>query len=66
MDLGPFVDEEINIAPTPVETDLEVTAINILRPIEPMLTEADFARMVDRLRGALAGFCQGNRDKSEA
>jgi hypothetical protein len=58
--------EEINITPTPVETDFEVTAINILGPIQPMLTEADFTRVVDRLRGAMAGFCQGNRDRSAA
>jgi hypothetical protein len=50
--------EELDIKRTPVDTDFEVTAMRILEPIQPTLTEADFTRVVDRLGGAMAGFCQ--------
>jgi hypothetical protein len=40
--------------------DFESTALNILQPVQPKLSEAEFIRMVDRLRGAMVGFCQWN------
>jgi hypothetical protein len=40
------------------DTDFENVAVTILGPIQPMLSEAEFTRMVDRLGGAMAGFCQ--------
>jgi hypothetical protein len=40
--------------------DFESTAVNILQPVQPKLSEAEFVRMVDRLRGAMLGFCQRN------
>ena len=52
--------EELNIEPTPVDTDFAVMVARILDPIQPTLTEVDFARVVDRLGGAMAGFCQGS------
>jgi hypothetical protein len=35
--------------------DFESTALNILQPVQPKLSEAEFIRMVDRLRGAMVG-----------
>jgi hypothetical protein len=52
--------EELNIKHTPVDTDFEVMAMRILEPIQPTLTQVDFTRVVDRLGGAMAGFCQGS------
>jgi hypothetical protein len=40
--------------------DFESMALNILRPLQPKLSEAQFMRMVDRLRGAMVAFCQRN------
>jgi hypothetical protein len=42
------------------DSDFEDTAVNILQPVQPKLSEAEFTRMVDRLRGAMVGFCQRN------
>ncbi len=58
--------EELNTKSTTADTDFKMMAINILEPIRPTLTEADFARIVDRLRGAMVGFCQSDRDRSAA
>jgi hypothetical protein len=44
----------------PADGDFERVAINILEPVHPKLSEAEFVRMVDRLRGAMVGFCQSN------
>ena len=43
-----------------VDGDFESTAVDILQPVQPKLSEAEFIRMVDRLRGAMVGFCQRN------
>jgi hypothetical protein len=43
---------------------LENMAANILEPVRAKLSEADFARIVDRFRGAMTGFCQ--RDEAKA
>ncbi len=58
--------EELSTSGTTADTNFKVTAANILEPIRPTLTETDFARIVDRLRGAMAGFCQADRDQSAA
>jgi hypothetical protein len=42
------------------DSEFESTAVNILQPVQPKLSEAEFMRMVDRLRGAMVGFCQRN------
>jgi hypothetical protein len=42
------------------DVDFESTARNILQPVQPKLSQAEFMRMVDRLRGAMVGFCQKN------
>jgi len=43
--------------------DFENTAAKILEPVRLKLSEADFARIVDRLDGAMAGFCQRDEAK---
>jgi hypothetical protein len=49
--------EQLNTERT-TGTDFENLAVTILRPIQPILSEAEVKRMVDRLGGAMAGFCQ--------
>src|SRR5215467_648945 len=44
--------EQLLIRRTTPDTDFETMAVNIVKPIESMLTEREFARIVDRLRGA--------------
>jgi len=56
--------EQLSINNAPANVDFENKAVNILEPVRPKLSEADFARIVDRLRGAMAGFCQ--RDEAKA
>jgi hypothetical protein len=46
------------------DIDFGNIAVNILEPVRVKLSEVDFTRIVDRLRGAMVGFCQ--RDESEA
>jgi len=46
------------------DVDFENTAVNILEPVRAKLGEANFTRIVDRLRGAMVGFCQ--RDEVKA
>src|SRR6266446_5437013 len=43
--------EELNTTRTAAETDFENVAVNILQPVQPKLSAAEFMRMVDRLRG---------------
>jgi len=50
--------EELNIKPTAADTDFAIMALNILQPIQPSLSEPESTRMTDRLRGAMAAFCQ--------
>jgi hypothetical protein len=38
---------------------------NILEPVRVKLSEADFARIVDRLGGAMVGFCQRDEVKAQ-
>jgi hypothetical protein len=50
--------EELNTTRASPDAGFEDMAVNIVEPIRSMLGEAEFSRIVDRLRGALAGFCQ--------
>ena len=45
--------------------DFENTAAKILEPVRLKVSEADFARIVDRLRGAMAGFCEPDEAKAQ-
>jgi hypothetical protein len=56
--------EQLNSKSAGANVDFESMAVNILEPMRATLSEANFARIVDRLRGALVGFCQ--RDEAEA
>jgi hypothetical protein len=56
--------EELNNESAPASVACENVAINIIEPVRAKLSEADFARIVDRLRGAMVGFCQ--RDEVKA
>jgi hypothetical protein len=55
---------QLSTGGAPTNGDFEKMAVNILAPLRAKLCEADFTRIVDRLRGAMAGFCQ--RDEAEA
>jgi hypothetical protein len=56
--------EQLNIKNVGTNVDFSNMATNILEPMRANLSEANFARIVDRLRGAMAGFCQ--RDEAKA
>jgi seryl-tRNA synthetase len=50
--------EQLNTERAEADTDFQDMALTILSPIQPTLSEAEFTRMMDRLGGAMAGFCQ--------
>jgi hypothetical protein len=56
--------EQLNAKSVGANVDFENMATNILEPIRAKLSEANFTRIVDRLRGAMVGFCQ--RDEAKA
>ncbi len=56
--------EQLDMERATANADFEAMAANIIKPVQPMLSDVEFARIVDRLRGAMAGFCQGNRIQS--
>jgi hypothetical protein len=56
---------QLNIERGTADEDFEAMAIAILEPVSATLSEADFARIVDRLRGAMVGFCQHDDLKAE-
>jgi hypothetical protein len=56
--------EQVNSKSVGPNVDFENMATNILEPMRAKLSEANFARIVDRLKGAMAGFCQ--RDEAIA
>ena len=56
--------EQLNSKSAGANVDFENRAVNILEPMRAKLSEANFARIVDRLRGAMVGFCQ--RDEAKA
>jgi hypothetical protein len=49
---------QLNTKRTVADEDFEAMAVTILEPVKAKLREAVFARIVDRLRGAMVGFCQ--------
>jgi hypothetical protein len=53
--------EQLTIKHT-ADTTFENKAVNILRAVQPRLTEAECTRMADRLEGAMAAFCQVGSD----
>jgi hypothetical protein len=57
--------EQLLTQRTTPDTDFETMAVNIVKSIQPMLTEKEFVRIVDRLRGAMLGFCQGDWSKTQ-
>jgi hypothetical protein len=58
--------EQLNTRRTTADADFENMAVNILEPVKSMLSEVEFTRMVDRLRGAMAGFCQSDWGQTAA
>jgi hypothetical protein len=56
--------EQLSTKSPPADVDFENVALNILEPVRAKLSEAVFSRIVDRLRGAMIGFCQ--RDEAKA
>jgi len=56
--------EQLRSKSIPADVGFEGIAADILEPVRSKLCEADFVRIVDRLRGAMAGFCQ--RDEAKA
>ena len=56
--------EQLSTGGHPANFDFANVALNILEPVRAKLSEANFARIVDRLRGAMAAFCQ--RDEAKA
>ena len=47
--------EQLSTKCPSADVDLENMAENILEPVRAQLSEANFTRIVDRLRGAMAG-----------
>jgi hypothetical protein len=52
--------EQLNAKPTTAGTSFEDRAVSVMKPLQPMLSEQEFTRVVDRLRGAMVGFCKRN------
>ena len=50
--------EQLNCKGAGANVDFENMTVNILEPMRAKLSEANFARIVGRLRGAMVGFCQ--------
>jgi len=57
--------EQLNSKSAGANVDFENMAVNILEPMRATLSEANFARIVDRLRGAMVGFCQRDENKAQ-
>jgi hypothetical protein len=51
--------EQLNADRPAPDVSFEHKAVTILGPVEPRLTTAERKRVVDRLSGAMAAFCQG-------
>ncbi len=58
--------EQFNKRRTTADTDFENIAVNILESVQLKLSDAEFMRIVDRLRGAMVGFCQSDWGQSAA
>ena len=57
--------EQLNCKGAGANVDFENMTVNILEPMRAKLSEANFARIVDRLRGAMVGFCQRDQAKAQ-
>src|SRR5258707_5048178 len=57
--------EQLNSKSAGASVDFDNMAVNILEPLRAKLSEVDFARIVDRLRGAMAGFRQRDEAKTQ-
>jgi len=57
--------EQLATKRTVPDTDFQSMAVEIVKPVQPMLSAVEFARIVDRLRGAMVGFCQGDWGKAQ-
>ena len=57
--------EQLSTTSPPAHVDFKNVALNILEPVRAKLSEADFARIADRLRGAMVGFCQHDEAKAQ-
>jgi hypothetical protein len=57
--------EQLSTKDPSANVDFENMAVNILEPLRAKLSEAHFTRIVDRLRGAMVGFCQRDEGKAQ-
>ena len=57
--------EQLRTERAPGNVDFENMAANILEPVRAKVGEANFTRIVDRLRGAMVGFCQREEAKAQ-
>ena len=57
--------EQLSTKSPPAHVDFKNVALNILEPVRAKLSEADFSRIIDRLRGAMNGFCQCDEAKAQ-
>ena len=58
--------EQLETERATADADFGNMAVTIMKPVQPMLSDAEFTRMVDRLGGAMAGFCHGDLGQSAA
>jgi hypothetical protein len=58
--------QQLNIKPIAADTDFGNMAFTIFRPVQSVLGEKEFTRMVGRLKGAMVGFCQSDWTDQEA
>jgi hypothetical protein len=56
---------QLNSNRVTADEDFEAIAVTILDPVKANLSEASFARIVDRLRGAMVAFCQRDEVKAQ-
>src|SRR6266404_708697 len=57
--------EQLSTKSALANVDFENMAVNILEPVRVKLSKANFTRIVDRLGGAMAGFCQRDEAKTQ-
>jgi hypothetical protein len=51
--------EQLDIKRAPAAVNFENMASGIVEPVQPRLTDAECGRVVNRLGGAMAAFCEG-------
>jgi hypothetical protein len=57
--------EQLSTKSPVAHVDFKNVALNVLEPVRANLSEADFSRIIDRLRGAMIGFCQRDEVKAQ-